>query len=123
MAKPLKPENRRNPLRVLRELMSEKGAARPITQKELATIILVPTNTICAIEAGQRPFDGANVIYQAAATAGALWVYPLKKWMDEKMDGCHRPKAPVYLRSIRWVPPSMVSSSGWLGHSTKGGGI
>jgi hypothetical protein len=72
MPKKPKPENARNPLRVLRELLSERGKKEPITQSELSVLIDVPATSIKAIEAGQRGLR-PGVIQRVLMGAGARW--------------------------------------------------
>jgi len=84
MPKAPKRKNKRNPLRVLRELLSEKGKDGPMTQKDLAQLISVSVNTIKAVEAGQRNKHNlsSNIVYQVAGATGALWNYREKQWMS-----------------------------------------
>jgi transcriptional regulator with XRE-family HTH domain len=82
MAMHPKPENRRNPLRVLRGVLSEEGKRKPITQHDLADLLSVPVNTIKAIEAGQRPFKGSAIADKLVRLHGALWEAGPKQWVS-----------------------------------------
>lgn len=78
MPAPPKPENVRNPLRVLRGLLSERGKKRPITQAELSLRTGVPDTTIKAVEAGQRKL-GESVRERVFWATGAQW--DEKRWV------------------------------------------
>jgi transcriptional regulator with XRE-family HTH domain len=67
-----KPENARNALRLLREILSEKGIEKPITQRELARAISIPVNTLKAVEAGARKLSDRMVCH-IAMKIGAFW--------------------------------------------------
>jgi plasmid maintenance system antidote protein VapI len=88
MPKEPKLVNKRNPLRVLREVLSENGKDEPITQKELAKIILVPENTIRAIEAGQRKLGKSRITRtKIIFETGAYWDNKRKEWAYSTPDG------------------------------------
>jgi hypothetical protein len=80
VAKHPKPENARNPLRQLRELLSEKGPERPITQERLSEIIGKPTSTIRAIEAGARQLTD-DFLRGVLVRTGAVWDRENEEWV------------------------------------------
>jgi hypothetical protein len=79
MSRPVKHKYAINPLRRLRECLG-KGSRDPILQKELSEIIGIPTNTIHAIEAGQRKLPD-RVILQAMFATGSVWDKKQKRWL------------------------------------------
>jgi hypothetical protein len=74
------PKDKRNPLRLLRGLLSEKGPKEPVTQRELSLIIGVSPTYIKAIEAGQRNFS-SEVHLKVVQRTGAMWNYGSKRWL------------------------------------------
>jgi hypothetical protein len=69
-----------NPLRRLRELLSEKGRERPITQERLSEIIGKPTSTIRAIEAGARQLTD-DFLRGVLVRTGADWDHKNVEWV------------------------------------------
>jgi hypothetical protein len=80
MPHPPKPENARNPLRLLRGLLSERGKKDPITQNRLSELIDVPGPTIKAIEAGQRGLT-YSVLQRVLWGTAAQWDGDRKAWI------------------------------------------
>jgi transcriptional regulator with XRE-family HTH domain len=77
MAKGRKPKNERNPLRQLRECLSDKG--RPITQEKLSDIIGISTSYVRAIEFGDRPLT-AELDMGILSRTGAVWDSKAEHW-------------------------------------------
>src|SRR5262245_10367693 len=90
MPRPPRAENLRNPLRILRSLLSEDGDKSPVSQRDLSEIINVPFNTVRAIESGQRRSTAATRIQIAYAT-GAYWDPKRNQWMYSSPDAADRP--------------------------------
>jgi transcriptional regulator with XRE-family HTH domain len=103
MPRPPKPENLRNPLRILRGLLSENSDKLLLSQRALSEIINVPANTIRAIESGQRRSTAANRVQIASAT-GAYWDPKRNQWMYSSPDAPDRPYSrKLYLQHRRIV--------------------
>jgi hypothetical protein len=77
-----KPENRNNPLRQLRGLLSPEGDAAPIKQWELERLIGVPVATIRAIEAGRRKLND-DVLRKVYFVTHFLWDPVPETWTLE----------------------------------------
>jgi transcriptional regulator with XRE-family HTH domain len=73
-------ENLRNPLRLLRGLLSEKGDKFPISQQSLSEITNISASTIRAIEGGQRNLT-ASISWQIALIIGADWDKKRRRWI------------------------------------------
>jgi len=79
MPAPPKKENARNPLRQLRELLSDEGADSPIRQRELSRLTDIPLPTIRAIEAGQRSLN-ADALKKIHLSTRAWWNEERRCW-------------------------------------------
>jgi hypothetical protein len=81
MPRPPKPENARNPLRLLREILSEVDRPDvPITQAKLADIIQWPLDQIKNVEAARRPLS-ARLQHRVRHWTGAKWESETQQWM------------------------------------------
>jgi DNA-binding XRE family transcriptional regulator len=75
-----KPENRDNPMRKLRALLSTRTDNVPITQDELSRLIDVPVPTIRAIEAGRRRLN-PEVLRKVRLVTRFRWNEDMECWM------------------------------------------
>jgi transcriptional regulator with XRE-family HTH domain len=80
MARPPNLKNSNHPLRLLRNLLSEQGAAAPMSQLKFSQLIDVPVSTIKAIENGQR-LSNQSVREHIALATGAVWSKQKEQWM------------------------------------------
>jgi len=79
MPRPPSRENEKNPLRILRALLSEGGEKSPLTVAKLSEIIGVPENTIKAIQNDQRNLT-KRVGDQVVLSTGAAWRQEKAQW-------------------------------------------
>jgi transcriptional regulator with XRE-family HTH domain len=82
------PENARNPLRQLRELLSGEGKKKPMTQEELAELLNISAATVKGIERGFRGLT-LSVHRRVVHGTSAQWDPDKEKWvcgydLDEK---------------------------------------
>jgi hypothetical protein len=80
MPRPPSAENQKNPLRILRMLLSEQGEKSPLTVAKLSEIIGVPANTIRAIQNDQRNLT-KRVGDQVVLSTGAVWRQDKAQWI------------------------------------------
>jgi hypothetical protein len=80
MPRPPSPQNEKNPLRILRTLLSERGEKSPLTVAKLSEIIGVPANTIRAIQNDQRKLT-KKVADQVVLSTGAVWREEKAQWI------------------------------------------
>jgi hypothetical protein len=85
MPRPPSPDNQKNPLRILRGLLSDRGEKAPLTVAQLSEIIDVPANTIRAVQNDQRTLTkrvGDRIVLSTGAAwrqDKAQWIYALSK--------------------------------------------
>jgi hypothetical protein len=80
MARHPRPGNIGNALRLLREVLSDRGPRYPISQEELASIIDVPVSTVRSVECGRRKLSDGLLVNVVIAT-GAEWHEEKKCWV------------------------------------------
>jgi transcriptional regulator with XRE-family HTH domain len=126
MALPRKPEYERNPLRVLRELLSPRGKKHPISQEKLSEFIDVPVPTIRAIEAGQRSLT-LSVLRQALEGLGVQWDEDRQKWLFVlKIDGekkqwvwSEKPRPFTYRLFSQYYPSRSIRPANFVHQETE----
>jgi hypothetical protein len=107
MARPPRPENANNPLRVLRTLL---GRENPMPQHQLSRMTEIPVDTIRSLEVGRMTFSKA-IQRKITAETGGVWDDDRKCWMTgplcfEKLEPFTRQHFEFY-RSIIISEPGM----------------
>ena len=107
MARPPRPENANNPLRVLRTLL---GRENPMPQHQLSRITEIPVDTIRSLEVARLTFS-EEIQRKITAETGGVWDDDRKLWMTgplyfEKLEPFTRQHFEFY-RSIIISEPGM----------------